>query len=63
MIFNGEIVTFSSFPKCAVVDERTGKIVYGYDSYNDCERWRCDAKNNWNYVVKTEEEIKSQLRK
>jgi hypothetical protein len=48
----------NEFPLCAVVDERTGKIVYGYAYYNDCERWRCDARGNWNYVVKTQEEIK-----
>lgn len=53
----------NEFPLYGVVDESTGKIVYGYDSYNDCERWRCDAKNNWNYVVKSEKEIKSQLGK
>jgi hypothetical protein len=52
----------NEFPLCAVVDERTGKIVYGYAYYNDCERWRCDARGNWNYVVKTQEEIKKSIK-
>lgn len=49
-------------PLCAVIDTKTWKIVYGYDSYNDCERWRCDAKNNWNYEVKEEKEIKEHFK-
>lgn len=53
----------NDFPKYAVVDTSTGKVVFGWDSYNDCERWRCDAKGNWNYEVLGEKQYKELLLK